>query len=155
MIISYSQCWTCCLRQFDACPLTAHHLAIERGRKRRQVQALHYHQLFCEFGWWEKCRFVCFQENYAVTLQGAQSAEWPKSQAELQSCCHAPLMSWDCYLTIHRGENKTQSLHLGIETISYSYCSFSSLDSKVDKTSRKWAQHSPSCSKGTLNLAAI
>lgn len=36
MIISCSQCWTCCLKQFDACPLTAHHLAVLRARKRQE-----------------------------------------------------------------------------------------------------------------------
>lgn len=36
MIISSSQCWTCCAKQFNACPLIEDHSAVLKGRNRQE-----------------------------------------------------------------------------------------------------------------------
>lgn len=85
MIISCSRRWTCCAKQFNACPLIADHFAVLKKKKKRKIQALHYHQFHCEFEWSEKCRFDHLLEHCPVAFGRAGFAEGPRSHTELQS----------------------------------------------------------------------
>lgn len=139
MIISCSQCWTCCLKQFDACPLTADHLAILRARKRQEKsRSLALSSVFLRIRVMRKMQICLLPGQLLCCCSPGSSvcrmAKDPGWAPELLPCTSHALR----LLPAHpQGREQNQLLHFGTETISHLNCLFSTSDSKVNK----WNEH--------------
>ena len=163
MIVSCSQCRTCCAKQFNARPLTADRFAVLRGRKRQEKST---NPALSSVSQW--IRVIRKMQIQPLTGQlprcspgssVCKMAKEPGWASELlpSECRRAPLLPRgrclpcrDMTIPVQREGTKTRSPFLALKPPPTSTLHSPVLSgSKVDKISRKRAQCTPYCETGT------